>query len=54
MASLRAKHGSHHLGTDGYIGKKKKWEEEDEELAKKGIENAWKKFPGRTEPYIRA
>ena len=42
------------MGSDGYIGKKRQWDAEDEQLARAGVENVWKKFPGRAESYIRA
>ena len=55
MSQLRSRNAANHrLGPAGYSGKKRQWEAEDEELARAGVENVWKKFPGRPEPYIRA
>ena len=41
----------HHLGTTGYAGKQRAWEQEDERLAQQGVENPYAAFPGRLAPY---
>ena len=50
----RNKH-DHCLGTGGYAGMAKKWEQEDRELADVGISNPWDKYPpGRPRNWLRA
>jgi hypothetical protein len=38
----------------GYAGKQRKWEQEDEMLAERGIENPYESFEGRLAPFMRA
>ncbi|XP_025805537.1 uncharacterized protein LOC112884375 [Panicum hallii] len=52
---LRARNElDHHLGSAGYAGKQRKWEQEDEMLAERGIENPYESFEGRLAPFMRA
>jgi hypothetical protein len=52
---LRARNElDHHLGSAGYAGKQCKWEQEDEMLAERGIENSYESFEGRLAPFMRA
>jgi hypothetical protein len=42
----------HHLGNTSYARKQRKWQEEDERLAQKDLENPNDKFRGWLEPFI--
>ncbi|TVU31048.1 hypothetical protein EJB05_22713, partial [Eragrostis curvula] len=42
----RSKH-NHCLGTTGYAGKEKQWQEEDEKMEKSGIQNPWDAYLDR-------
>ncbi|RLN34581.1 hypothetical protein C2845_PM03G33620 [Panicum miliaceum] len=56
MKEMRSLHTKlHKMGRNGYAGKRKEWEEEeDEKYAAEGKENPWMQFPGRSRPYLRA
>jgi hypothetical protein len=44
----------HHLGNTGYARKQRKWQEEDEWLARQGLENPYDKFRGWLGPFMHA
>jgi hypothetical protein len=55
MKQKRALHNKpHKMGSKGYRGKRKEWEEEGAKLATEGKQNPWGQFPGRSGPYLRA
>jgi hypothetical protein len=53
MKEKRALHNKpHKMGSKGYRGKRKEWEEEDAKLAIEGKQNPGDQFPGRSKPYV--
>jgi hypothetical protein len=44
----------HHLGSIGYVGKQRKWQQEDEILAQQGLDNPYDNFCGWLGPFMRA